>query len=675
MEPREALREGTRREGIHKVMARSAVARPIEGDEIAISGELERDLTTLPHANGMDILDQYHYIPLTEGTKAIRIMRLNPGERFESELSCEIITAELSGKNIPVYEAISYAWEGQSPDQNHFLVCHSKDEKNTKLLITKNCAEALRRFRRNDGIRALWIDAICIDQSSTQDRNHQVRIMGEIYARAQRVLIWLGEDASSNTAITLQLMRDLARSNPNNDEERRPLESRMKSICNLSDSPANPDVYGWNIYIALFERPWFKRMWTLQEIVLNDSNETTVTCGEHSITWTEIEKATRSISEMGWDQRCLISTTMGLYQHLSTLIMFSRDERNAQSRPPPVSSIFEQCRVRESTDPKDKVFALYGLCCNLDIRLPVPDYGKSLDQIYSQVTRALIDQDENLDVLYMVNTPRRLKDLPSWVPDWSDSWKKAESLSQRAKLSKLYHASHPKAFYSFDQDCKTLVVLAKIVDTVTKAGDAIPIFEENLGPRVQGIFDRTVPDWFGRNMAVWEVVQGWFRCFLGNEEEISTRYAGQQIELPFYYTMTEDLPTGAYLLRRSDPRYPLEAKLQDIKGFYGWYKGISGEKEFEKELLDRGLHMGCVLWTNEDRDVAEFHDSLWAFQRGKSFFTTKEGWIGTAEGTIREGDLIVLVAGLNMPLVLSPVGENYRLVGHGYVHGLMDGEQ
>jgi hypothetical protein len=154
--------------------------------------------------------------------------------------------------------------------------------------------------------------------------------------------------------------------------------------------------------------------------------------------------------------------------------------------------------------------------------------------------------------------------------------------------------------------------------------------------------------------------------------------------------MTEDLPTGGCSQRRSDPDFPLEVKFQEIKGFYAWYKSLSEEKEFEKELLDRGMigaigeldaeklagfHMGCVLWLNDDRDVAEFHDILWAFQRGKTFFITKEGWIGTAEGTIREGDLIVLVAGLEMPLVLSPVGENYRLVGHGYVHGLMDGEQ
>jgi len=50
----------------------------------------------------------------------------------------------------------------------------------------------------------------------------------------------------------------------------------------------------------------------------------------------------------------------------------------------------------------------------------------------------------------------------------------------------------PRHFARSIKDCKTLVVLTKIVDTVTKAGDAIPIFEENLGPRVQGIFDRTV---------------------------------------------------------------------------------------------------------------------------------------------------------------------------------------
>lgn len=39
-----------------------------------------------------------------------------------------------------------------------------------------------------------WIDAICIDQSSVQERNLQVQHMGAVYQGARKVLICLGND-------------------------------------------------------------------------------------------------------------------------------------------------------------------------------------------------------------------------------------------------------------------------------------------------------------------------------------------------------------------------------------------------------------------------------------------------------------------------------------------------
>lgn len=36
-----------------------------------------------------------------------------------------------------------------------------------------------------------WIDQICIDQSRTNERNHQVKIMSSIYTSAESVIIWL----------------------------------------------------------------------------------------------------------------------------------------------------------------------------------------------------------------------------------------------------------------------------------------------------------------------------------------------------------------------------------------------------------------------------------------------------------------------------------------------------
>ena len=41
-------------------------------------------------------------------------------------------------------------------------------------------------------MKILWADAACINQSDDQERGHQVKQMGSIYATATKVLIWLG---------------------------------------------------------------------------------------------------------------------------------------------------------------------------------------------------------------------------------------------------------------------------------------------------------------------------------------------------------------------------------------------------------------------------------------------------------------------------------------------------
>jgi hypothetical protein len=39
------------------------------------------------------------------------------------------------------------------------------------------------------------VDAICINQSSLEERKQQVRLMAKIYTKAHRVIIWLGRGA------------------------------------------------------------------------------------------------------------------------------------------------------------------------------------------------------------------------------------------------------------------------------------------------------------------------------------------------------------------------------------------------------------------------------------------------------------------------------------------------
>jgi hypothetical protein len=63
-----------------------------------------------------------------------------------------------------------------------------------EIRFTGNGHDALRRFQDRTHTRLLWLDAICIDQKSIVERNHQVSIMATVYSRARRVLVWLPSD-------------------------------------------------------------------------------------------------------------------------------------------------------------------------------------------------------------------------------------------------------------------------------------------------------------------------------------------------------------------------------------------------------------------------------------------------------------------------------------------------
>jgi hypothetical protein len=42
------------------------------------------------------------------------------------------------------------------------------------------------------------LDSICIDRSSTAERNHQMKHMGEIHGQAEKVIVWHGESIPQN---------------------------------------------------------------------------------------------------------------------------------------------------------------------------------------------------------------------------------------------------------------------------------------------------------------------------------------------------------------------------------------------------------------------------------------------------------------------------------------------
>lgn len=133
-------------------------------------------------ANG----DMYDYMELPKG-RYTRLILLQPARDHSEPLHIQLQHHALEqGPTRPRrFDALSYVWGSREKTDRVF--CDGRS-----ISVTPNCALAMRHLRYKQGSRVLWIDAICIDQNSLLERNHQVALMGEIYTAAHNVIIWLG---------------------------------------------------------------------------------------------------------------------------------------------------------------------------------------------------------------------------------------------------------------------------------------------------------------------------------------------------------------------------------------------------------------------------------------------------------------------------------------------------
>ncbi|KAF2636751.1 hypothetical protein P280DRAFT_364566, partial [Massarina eburnea CBS 473.64] len=104
---------------------------------------------------------------------------------WKDPLQCDMEVVSLADN--PDFFALSYVW-GKDPEDYEILI-------GGHILQTRpNLYTALRRIRAHTkgATRALWVDALCIDQANTRERNHQVDFMADIYSNCSQCLVWLG---------------------------------------------------------------------------------------------------------------------------------------------------------------------------------------------------------------------------------------------------------------------------------------------------------------------------------------------------------------------------------------------------------------------------------------------------------------------------------------------------
>ncbi|KPI38073.1 uncharacterized protein AB675_1018 [Cyphellophora attinorum] len=108
----------------------------------------------------------YDYARLNGNTHEIRLIHLFRTLSVDGFIQCRLETLELSkATNL---RALSYAWGPEQPKRQ--IIVDGK-----LLTVRENLYDFLQAYSRKSKLakrRNLWIDAICINQSDIEERNH-----------------------------------------------------------------------------------------------------------------------------------------------------------------------------------------------------------------------------------------------------------------------------------------------------------------------------------------------------------------------------------------------------------------------------------------------------------------------------------------------------------------------
>ncbi|RDW69922.1 hypothetical protein BP5796_08319 [Coleophoma crateriformis] len=289
----------------------------------------------------------------------IRLVNILPG--LESDpVKCQILHVRTDRPLRCSYQALSYAWGAEATGQR---VIKIEDQ---DFLVRENLYQALVHLRYADFERLFWIDAICIDQNNIRERNDQVGKMGRIYSRATDVVVWLGiESRCSRTAFSALerlSMEEGCLAGWTNDSRYKPEFIAIKNISS---------------------RPYWKRMWIIQELFR--ARKILLQCGGDRLEWNTLAQVLRKLSN---DDRT--SASMACQVLCQSMPAQLHEQRRSNPGSRSLLSLLEMSADSLSSDPRDKLFALFGLAGDITnsttFREPLlVDYAMSVFDLYEYV--------------------------------------------------------------------------------------------------------------------------------------------------------------------------------------------------------------------------------------------------------------------------------------------------
>ncbi|GKU07682.1 heterokaryon incompatibility protein or allele [Fusarium langsethiae] len=309
-----------------------------------------------------------------------------------------------------------------------------------------NLYHALYEYRRHifmgesTAARAwLWVDAICINQNDQAEKSIQVPRMSEIYGKCERVLAWLGPIDNEDDSQVCKLAEKLAyfsSSVKQEDAEDNQITAFME--LGKSDVKAAAEVE-WvrNALRSIGHRPWFRRIWILQEAVLAQT-QPVLLCGPYELGYDIFFKTWVLMLDPSEDGQLLYSFMAENPVRFKAIEFEYKSilrRRSVTDQEQKKGLVFQhkQCAIDilellneatelEATVPHDRLYALIGLlACDLLPQALQPDYTKSFERLCYEFVAFILEQTKDVRVLNL-GTVGCFKGVPSWTPDLRENW-------------------------------------------------------------------------------------------------------------------------------------------------------------------------------------------------------------------------------------------------------------
>lgn len=635
-----------------------------------------------------------------------------------------------------IYDCLSYTWgdplyrelsglDDQSGD--YALGKHHITFNNGTLAITTNLKDALEQFAHDkddktsideaSGVGSsqlvIWIDAICINQGSDKERSYQVDMMHDIYAGAQRVIIWLGvEDDHSVPAMDvifkLNKIHKDRQKKLNWDEYLLDLEPyEHLGISTISSQE-------WLSYAAFLQRRFFGRVWIIQETFTAKAID--VRCGPHTLIWEQITESSSIMTSIGVADVLnafafnIVDGRAGTTRYVSDvlnniwILANMKDRKNTLD----MEKVCGYARYFKATNHRDHVFGVLGLLkesplSSINSKRLKADYGKSIAMVFTEASWIILVETGDLNLLSFIqdrsleaSSAARTPKLPSWVPDWGVPF-----LTHPVAETRRLEPNHNRWFASrglvYDRPIATNSPLLPLegyaVDGIVEIAPSTFELDEKFELRglltvlshtrlqyphgsssFEAFFRTLIKDTFlGRpaddaaRAAFHFLVVRWI-----SEMNVAIYLRSETAEASENPEEADDTSLNSLkhvkTARCDAEKLIHELSKQDISGIIPSWQEIHStiNKLGEAEPLKKR-----ELDIMADAIIKSFEHAYGS----RRLFRTRDGYLGIAAQSLEVGDSVWIIAGARVPMVLRFVSENrWELVGEAYVHGLMDGE-